>query len=129
MAAARPEAMNATAIHAKARVSLAFSDPLFVAGQHVTGKMELECRADKGLGMGLIKVELFAIQGALFNISSVMFFAYSLNRVDFERPLGNKHLPALNTLLPRSFVTSLQCRIAVPSTWQRSVASRLLPGS
>lgn len=63
MAAARPESMNATPVHAKTRVTLAFSDPLFVAGQHVTGKMELECRADKGLGIGLIKAELFAIQG------------------------------------------------------------------
>lgn len=61
---ARPESMNATPFHAKARVSLTFSDALFVAGQHVTGKMELECRADKNLGLGLINVELFAIQGA-----------------------------------------------------------------
>jgi len=66
MAAARPEPMNATPVHAKTRVTLAFSDPLFVAGQQVTGKMELECRADKGLGIGLMKAELFAIQGGFF---------------------------------------------------------------
>ena len=70
MAAARPELMNVTPVHAKTRVSLAFSDPFFVAGQHVTGKMELECRADKGVGIGLIQAELLAIQGALLTCVS-----------------------------------------------------------
>lgn len=60
---ARPEPMNATPNHSKAKVSLFFSDPLFVAGQHVTGKMELECKTDRDLGINVIKAELFAIQG------------------------------------------------------------------
>ena len=60
---ARPEPMNATPHHAKAKVTLYFSDHQFVAGQHVTGKMELECKADKGMGINEIKAELFAIQG------------------------------------------------------------------
>ncbi|THH10040.1 hypothetical protein EW145_g1598 [Phellinidium pouzarii] len=59
---ARPEPMNATPHHSKAKVSLYFPDPLFVAGELVIGKMELECRAERSLGIGDIKVELFAIQ-------------------------------------------------------------------
>ena len=59
----RPEPMNASPYHSKVKVSLTLSDPLFVAGGHITGKMELECRAEKELGIGAIMVELFAIQG------------------------------------------------------------------
>ncbi|KAJ8077578.1 hypothetical protein PM082_002010 [Marasmius tenuissimus] len=58
----RPEPMNVTTHHAKVRVSLSLSDPLFVAGDAITGKMEMDCRADKGLGIGVMMVELFAIQ-------------------------------------------------------------------
>ncbi|TDL25851.1 hypothetical protein BD410DRAFT_801167 [Rickenella mellea] len=58
----RPEPMNASPHHSKVKVSLELSDPLFVAGQYVSGKMQIECRTDKGLGMGVIMVELFAIQ-------------------------------------------------------------------
>ncbi|KAL5526614.1 hypothetical protein ACEPAF_8338 [Sanghuangporus sanghuang] len=59
---ARSEPINATHAHSKAKVSLFFADSLFVAGEHVSGKMELECKAERGLGIGDIKVELFAIQ-------------------------------------------------------------------
>ena len=58
-----PVYMNATPHHSKVRVSLTLSSSLFVAGQDVTGKMEMECRADKDVGIGLIMVELFAVQG------------------------------------------------------------------
>lgn len=45
-------------------MSLALSDPIFVAGNNISGKMEVECRGDGecGLGIGLIMVELFAAQ-------------------------------------------------------------------
>ncbi|KII84382.1 hypothetical protein PLICRDRAFT_69836, partial [Plicaturopsis crispa FD-325 SS-3] len=59
----RPEPMNASPHHSKVKVSLTLSDPLYVAGNHISGKMEMECRADKGLGIGVMMVELFAIQG------------------------------------------------------------------
>lgn len=55
--------MNATAHHPKVNVSLSLSSSLFVAGQEITGKMEVECRAEKDIGMNLIMVELLAIQG------------------------------------------------------------------
>jgi hypothetical protein len=58
----RPEPMNAIAHHPKVKVSITVSDPTFVAGKYLSGKMEMECRADKGLGIGLITAELFGIQ-------------------------------------------------------------------
>lgn len=58
-----PEPMNASPHHSKVKVALTLADPVFVAGDYVAGKLELECRADKGLGVGVILVELFAIQG------------------------------------------------------------------
>ncbi|KAF7307787.1 Arrestin-N domain-containing protein [Mycena kentingensis (nom. inval.)] len=66
--AARPEPMNATTHHAKVKVSIALAKPVYVAGAPITGKMEMECRADKGLGIGVMMVELYAIQAFLFSI-------------------------------------------------------------
>lgn len=45
-------------------MSLTLSDPTFVAGNNISGKMEVECRGDGdlGLGIGLMMVELFAVQ-------------------------------------------------------------------
>jgi len=55
--------MNATPHHSKVKVSVTLSDPFYIAGDTVTGKIELESRADKGLGLGIIMVELVAIEG------------------------------------------------------------------
>lgn len=55
--------MNASPYHSKVKVSCKLSDPLYVAGGFVAGKMEVECRTDKGLGLGVIMVELSAIEG------------------------------------------------------------------
>lgn len=57
------EPMNATQTHSKVRVSLSLSSAIFVAGDEITGKMEMDCRADKGLGIGSMMVELVATQG------------------------------------------------------------------
>lgn len=56
--------MNASPHHSKVNVSMTLANPLFVAGTHISGKMEMECRADKGLGISVMMVELFATQGA-----------------------------------------------------------------
>lgn len=64
-ALSKPEPMNAISYHSKVRVSLKFGHPLFVAGDAVSGKMEMECKTDKGLGIGVIMAELFAIEGGL----------------------------------------------------------------
>lgn len=55
--------MNASPNHSKVKVSITLSDPTFVAGGAVTGKMEMECKTDRGLGIGIIMVELFAVEG------------------------------------------------------------------
>ncbi|KAF8885880.1 hypothetical protein CPB84DRAFT_1788037 [Gymnopilus junonius] len=59
---ALPEPMNSSPHHSKVKVTITLPDPTFVAGAHVSGKMEMECRADRGLGIGIMMVELFAIQ-------------------------------------------------------------------
>ncbi|KAF5379738.1 hypothetical protein D9615_005784 [Tricholomella constricta] len=58
----RPEPMNSSPHHSKVKVSMTLAHPIFVAGKFVSGKMEMECRADKGLGISVMMVELFASQ-------------------------------------------------------------------
>ena len=58
-----PEPMNASPHHSKVKVDITLPQSEFVAGKYITGKMEMECRADKGLGIGEIMIELFGIQG------------------------------------------------------------------
>lgn len=57
------EPMNATSNHPKLRSTLRFAEPQFIAGNVVSGKMEMECKAEKGLAVGVVKVELFGIEG------------------------------------------------------------------
>lgn len=61
----RPEPMNASPHHSKVKVTLTLSDPVYVSGTHISGKMEIESRADLDslLGIGVMMVELYAIQG------------------------------------------------------------------
>ncbi|KAJ4465192.1 hypothetical protein C8J55DRAFT_529165 [Lentinula edodes] len=58
----RPEPMNATKHHPKVNVSLILAESYFVAGEYISGKMEMDCKADKGLGIGMIMIELSATQ-------------------------------------------------------------------
>ncbi|KAF9223243.1 hypothetical protein BS17DRAFT_781551 [Gyrodon lividus] len=60
----RPEPMNASPHHSKVKVTLTLSDPVYVSGGNISGKMEVECRADLDslLGIGVMMVELYAIQ-------------------------------------------------------------------
>lgn len=59
----RQELMNAGPHHAKLRVTAHVASPVYVAGSEITGKIDVECRAEKGLGLGTIMVELMAFQG------------------------------------------------------------------
>lgn len=59
----RPEPMNASPHHPKVKVSVRLSDAHYVAGGSLGGRLELECKADKGLAIGVIRVELLAIEG------------------------------------------------------------------
>lgn len=54
--------MNATSSHSKVRVTASVSAPVFVAGGEISGKMEMDCRTDKGLGISEMMVELVAVQ-------------------------------------------------------------------
>ncbi|KAG9054821.1 hypothetical protein FS842_004040 [Serendipita sp. 407] len=56
------EPMNATETHSKVRITLGLSSQVFVAGGEISGKMELDCRTDKGLGINTMMVELVAVQ-------------------------------------------------------------------
>ncbi|KAL4066724.1 hypothetical protein V8B97DRAFT_2103205 [Scleroderma yunnanense] len=60
----RPEPMNASPHHSKVKVTVTLSDPIFVAGGIISGKMEVESRADLDclLGIGVMMVELYAIE-------------------------------------------------------------------
>lgn len=80
----RPEPMNVVTHHAKVRTTLRFAEQLFVAGGMVTGKMEMECKADKGLAIGVIMAELYAIEG--------------MSRLDCRKSLNN--LAYLQSLPP-----------------------------
>jgi hypothetical protein len=80
----RPEPMNASPHHPKVKVSCTLSDPLYVAGGFVAGKMEVECKTDKGLGLGIMVVELFAIEGQPHCQSSYFYsLALILDLPDF----------------------------------------------
>jgi hypothetical protein len=65
----RPQEMNASPHHAKVKVRVQLADNLVVAGNSIGGKIEVESKADKGLSLGVIKAELFAIEG-MSHISS-----------------------------------------------------------
>ena len=55
--------MNASPYHSKVKVTLKFADNEFSAGGMVTGRIDLECKAETGLGISVIMVELYAIEG------------------------------------------------------------------
>ncbi|EED79994.1 predicted protein [Postia placenta Mad-698-R] len=59
---AQLEPMNASPHHAKVKVSLQLADSMYVSGNAITGKVQLECKADKGLGIGVVMVELYAVE-------------------------------------------------------------------
>ncbi|KAI0290261.1 hypothetical protein B0F90DRAFT_1787636, partial [Multifurca ochricompacta] len=91
----RPEPMNATPHHSKVKASVTFSDPFFIAGDAVTGKMELESRADQGLGLGIIMVELVAIEELTSRDHSATSTFLQTRRL-FQGP----GLPPSNAVLP-----------------------------
>ncbi|KAH7915606.1 hypothetical protein BJ138DRAFT_1141268 [Hygrophoropsis aurantiaca] len=93
----RPEPMNASPYHSKVKVSLKLSDPIFVAGGNVSGKMEVECRADSdsGLGIGVMMVELFAFQEITSRDHSATSTFIQARRL-FQGP----GLPPSNAVLP-----------------------------
>lgn len=94
--------MNSTPHHSKIKVSVTLSDPFYIAGNAITGKMELESRTDKGLGLGIIMVELVAIEGGNRSIPTVSHVNPFLSRADVSRPFRNLNIPTHPSPLPRS---------------------------
>ena len=60
--ATRLEAMNASQHHSKVNVGIELGARTFVAGQDITGRLTLETRADSGLGISVLQIELIAVQ-------------------------------------------------------------------
>jgi len=56
-------AMNSSPLHPKVKVSLGVPSHVFIAGQEVRGKLLIESRADRGLGLSVITVKFKATQG------------------------------------------------------------------
>ena len=54
--------MNASPFHSNVKVSLV----VFVAGNDISGKMEMECKTDTGLGIGIMMVEPGAARRSSF---------------------------------------------------------------
>ncbi|KAI0696451.1 hypothetical protein BC835DRAFT_1414282 [Cytidiella melzeri] len=94
-APARVEPMNAVSRHAKVKATLKFADQRFVSGEHVAGKMEMECKTDNGLAIGNIVVELLAFEELLSrDHSAAQTFLHS--RRVFQGP----GLPPSNAVQP-----------------------------
>ncbi|PFH51116.1 hypothetical protein AMATHDRAFT_85363 [Amanita thiersii Skay4041] len=128
----KPAPMNVVKQHSKVNVSVTLSDPTFVAGRYVSGKMEMECRADKGLGIGVIMVELFGIQELTsrdHSATSTFLHAQRLfqspglppsNAVQAHAEPGDPPLPASHYHARRGISTFL-FRIPLPITCPSSV--------
>lgn len=66
--AGTPLPMNSTGSHPKVKLSLAFSDKTFAAGDHVCGALEMSSHggtAGKELGIGRMMVEMWGVQELL----------------------------------------------------------------
>jgi len=83
--------MNASPHHSKVKVSLTLANPIFVAGSHVSGKMEMECRADSGLGINVMMVELFAIQGQSYPSGAMLLSEKAIQSSRLEIILRRLH--------------------------------------
>ncbi|CAE6419601.1 unnamed protein product [Rhizoctonia solani] len=98
MPAAKPsrqEVMNAGPHHAKIRVTAQVASSAHVAGSEISGKMDVECRAEKGLGLGTIMVELIAFQ----ELNSKDHAATS-TFIHTRRVFQGPGLPPSNAVLP-----------------------------
>ncbi|KAI0342740.1 hypothetical protein BDW22DRAFT_1357238 [Trametopsis cervina] len=92
---ARVEPMNAVSHHSKVKATLRFAEQKYVSGENVAGKVELECKADKGLAVGIIMVELLAFEELLSRDHSAAQTFLHCRRV-FQGP----GLPPSNAVMP-----------------------------
>ena len=126
----RPEPMNATPHHSKVRLSVTLSDKFYIAGDAITGKMELESRADTGLGLGIIAVELIAIEGppppSPLSSSQLIFLSPSTPRANIQRPFRHLDFHTHPSFLPRPRSSPLERRDCPPNR-RRATPTRPLP--
>src|SRR6202043_766069 len=98
----------------KVKVTLTLGQSTFVAGEHVAGKVEIECRADKGLGIGVIMVELFGIEGTFApSLTAEHLGLTSQSRADLTRSFGDFYLHSRSSSFPGPWPTALKCRTTV----------------
>ncbi|KAF8800463.1 hypothetical protein BYT27DRAFT_7262865 [Phlegmacium glaucopus] len=123
-----PEPMNSSPYHSKVKITTTLSDPTFVAGNFVSGKLDMECRADRGLGIGILMVELFAIQdhsaASTFLHSRRLFQGPGLppsNAVQAYTMLGDPPLPQHYYQARRGKSTFL-FRIPIPTSSPSSIS-------
>ncbi|KAI0791168.1 hypothetical protein C8Q75DRAFT_756975 [Abortiporus biennis] len=128
----RPEPMNASPNHPKVKTTLKFADAQFVAGSFIAGKMEMECKTDKGLGIGIIMVELVATEEltsrdhsatSTFLHSKRIFQGPGLppsNAVNTFQEAGDAPLPP-NYYPARKGTTSFLFRLPLPPTSPSSI--------
>ncbi|KAF9790357.1 hypothetical protein BJ322DRAFT_382751 [Thelephora terrestris] len=128
----RPEPMNASPHHPKVRVTCTLSDPLYVAGGFIAGKMEVECKTDKGLGLGLIMAELSAVEELTSRDHSATSTFYHTRRlfqgpglppsnsVHAHPPPGAPPLPT-NCYYARKGMTTFLFRFPVPPSCPSSI--------
>lgn len=98
--------MNVTSNHPKLRTTLRFADPSYIAGDAVSGKMEVECKAEKGLAVGAIMVELFGIEGESC-ISLWLLLMRLATRAYIPRSLCETNVLTQRTHLPRTWATTV----------------------
>ena len=128
----RPEPMNATPHHSKVRLSVTLSDKFYIAGDAITGKMELESRADTGLGLGIIAVELIAIEGppppSPLSSSQLISLSPSTLRANIPRPLRHLDFHTHPPFLSRPRSSPLERRDCPPNRRRAAPACSLPPG-
>lgn len=99
----RPQLMNSSPTHPKVKISMDFSDPLFVGGTHVCGQLAMECRADKGLGISGMMVELFGTEGANLRQARDRLLDRIRRRVAIAGPYSQGTFPLQSTIIPRTW--------------------------
>ncbi|KAJ3548761.1 hypothetical protein NM688_g5252 [Phlebia brevispora] len=124
--------MNVTSSHPKLRTTLRFADLQFVAGNVVSGKMEMECKAEKGLAVGVIKVDLFGTEELTSRDHSATQTFLHAERI-FQGPglppsnSVHPYPPAGEVILPHHYyyarrgITTFWFRLPLPSSSPSSI--------
>ena len=122
-----PEPMNSSPYHSKVRITTALSDPTFVAGNFISGRLEMDCRADKGLGIGILMVELLATQGFVKSIQMNRKIDL-LNRTVISRPFCDFYFSSYSSSVSRSRFAPFERSTSTYNARRSSSTPTLLSG-